>query len=72
MSKNDSTSESDEKVVKDREVGDEKTSGKGNESFTVEIQQSANKEEEDLGWDDIEDLSSIDEKNDDVHLFIYF
>ncbi|KAG5080122.1 hypothetical protein JHK86_004187 [Glycine max] len=62
VSKNDSTSESDEKVVKDREVGDEKTSGKGNESFTVEIQQSANKEEEDLGWDDIEDLSSIDEK----------
>ncbi|KAG4981851.1 hypothetical protein JHK87_026600 [Glycine soja] len=63
LSKNDSAGESDEKVVKEREGGDEKTSGKRNESSVVEIQHLANEqEEEDLGWDDIEDLSSIDEK----------
>ncbi|KAL5136603.1 BSD domain-containing protein 1 [Glycine soja] len=63
LSKNDLAGESDEKVVKEREGGDEKTSSKRNESSVVEIQHSANEqEEEDLGWDDIEDLSSIDEK----------
>ncbi|RDX66491.1 BSD domain-containing protein 1, partial [Mucuna pruriens] len=55
VSKYDSAAESDVKVVKEREGGDEKSS-------VVEIQHSANEEEEDLGWDDIEDLSIIDEK----------
>ncbi|CAJ1969183.1 unnamed protein product [Sphenostylis stenocarpa] len=64
LSKNDSAAEADEKVEKKREGGDEKSSGKSNESSVVEIKHSANEEgdDEDLGWDDIEDLSSIDLK----------
>ncbi|TKY52586.1 BSD domain-containing protein 1 [Spatholobus suberectus] len=61
VSKYDSAAESDEKVIEEREGGAEKSSSKSNESSVVEIQHSAN-EEEDLGWDEIEDLSSIDEK----------
>ncbi|XP_020211015.1 BSD domain-containing protein 1 [Cajanus cajan] len=72
VGKNDSTAESDEKVVKEKEGGDEKSSGKNNENnessaSAVEIQHSANEEEEDLGWDDIEDLSMIDEKKATTH-----
>jgi len=63
VSKNDSAAETDEKV-KEREGGDEKSSSKNNDSSVVEIKPTANDEgdEEDLGWDDIEDLSSIDVK----------
>nr|KYP71543.1 BSD domain-containing protein 1 [Cajanus cajan] len=68
----DDDAESDEKVVKEKEGGDEKSSGKNNENnessaSAVEIQHSANEEEEDLGWDDIEDLSMIDEKKATTH-----
>ncbi|KAK7355781.1 hypothetical protein VNO80_15043 [Phaseolus coccineus] len=63
VSKNDSAAEIDEKV-KEREGGDEKSPSKSNDSSVIEIKPSANEEgdEEDLGWDDIEDLSSIDVK----------
>ncbi|KAL6559651.1 hypothetical protein OROGR_004768 [Orobanche gracilis] len=64
--KSDSAAESDGKVVREMEGGDGKYSSKNNESSVVESQKSANveeeEEEEDLGWDEIEDLSSIDEK----------
>ncbi|KAL6507650.1 hypothetical protein OROGR_023845 [Orobanche gracilis] len=62
--KSDSATESDGKVVREMEGGDGKSSSKNNESSVVESQKSANveEEEEDLGWDEIEDLSSIDEK----------
>ncbi|ESW16588.1 hypothetical protein PHAVU_007G168800 [Phaseolus vulgaris] len=58
VSKNDSAAEIVEKV-KEREGCDEKSS-----SNEVEIKHSENEEgdDEDLGWDDIEDLSSIDAK----------
>ncbi|KAK7392393.1 hypothetical protein VNO78_20830 [Psophocarpus tetragonolobus] len=54
----------DEKMIKERAGGDEKTSREGNESSVVQIQHSQHSanEEEDLGWDDIEDLSCIDEE----------
>nr|AFK39974.1 unknown [Medicago truncatula] len=55
-----SVGESDEKVI-ERKDGDEKPSSK-NESSVVESKHMENEEEEDLGWDDIEDLSGIDEK----------
>ncbi|XP_057424276.1 uncharacterized protein LOC130717896 [Lotus japonicus] len=65
-SKSDSAAESDGKVVKEMEGGDGKSTRKNNESSVVESQKSANveedEEEEDLGWDEIEDLSSVDEK----------
>ncbi|KAL2323584.1 hypothetical protein Fmac_027963 [Flemingia macrophylla] len=54
VSKNDSSAESDEKGIKEREGGDEKSLGRTNE-------------EEDLGWDDIEDLSMIDDKKTTTH-----
>ncbi|KAL6567601.1 hypothetical protein OROGR_001269 [Orobanche gracilis] len=61
--KSDSAAESDGKVVREMEGGDGKSSSKNNESSVVESQKSANvEEEEDLAWDEIEDLSSIDEK----------
>ena len=55
-----SAGESGEKVT-ERKDGDEKPSSK-NESSVVESKHMENEEEEDLGWDDIEDLSGIDEK----------
>ncbi|XP_027365881.1 BSD domain-containing protein 1-A-like [Abrus precatorius] len=60
LKKNDSAAECDEKVIREREAGDGKYLGKNNESLVAETQHSSN--EEDLEWDDIEDLSSIDEK----------
>ncbi|XP_047176933.1 BSD domain-containing protein 1-like [Vigna umbellata] len=63
VSKNDPAAETDEKA-KETEGGHEKSSSKSNDSSVVEIKHSANEDgdEEDLGWDDIEDLSSIDVK----------
>ncbi|XP_027937310.1 BSD domain-containing protein 1-like [Vigna unguiculata] len=63
VSKNDPAAETGEKV-KERDGGHEKSSSKSNDSSVVENKHSANEEgdEEDLGWDDIEDLSSIDVK----------
>lgn len=60
VNKNDSAAESDTKLIVERKVDDDKPSVKDNSSV-VSSQLSA-KEEEDLGWDEIEDLSSIDEK----------
>ncbi|KAK2403711.1 BSD domain-containing protein [Trifolium repens] len=59
-----SVGESDEKVVEvERNAADVKSSSsKNNESSVVGSQHIENEEEDDLGWDDIEDLSSIDDK----------
>ncbi|WJX20023.1 hypothetical protein P8452_09628 [Trifolium repens] len=59
-----SVGESDEKVIEvDRNAADVKSSSsKNNESSVVGSQHIENEEEDDLGWDDIEDLSSIDDK----------
>ncbi|CAJ2629260.1 unnamed protein product [Trifolium pratense] len=58
-----SVGESDEKVIEvERNAADVKSSSsKNNESSVVESQHIENEEEDDLGWDDIEDLSSIDD-----------
>ncbi|XP_058770219.1 BSD domain-containing protein C22A12.14c-like [Vicia villosa] len=68
--KNSFTAASNEKVILDEKVvmletksSDVKSLGKNKESSSVvESQPMENEEEEDLGWDDIEDLSSIDDK----------
>ena len=52
--KNDSPRESDSKLVEERKADDAKPS--------IEVNDNSALEEEDLGWDEIEDLSSIDEK----------
>jgi hypothetical protein len=59
-----SVGESDEKVIEvERNAADVKSSSsKNNESSVVGSQHIENEEEDDLGWDDIEDLSSIDDK----------
>ncbi|KAK2457309.1 BSD domain-containing protein [Trifolium repens] len=59
-----SVGESDEKMIEvERNAADVKSSSsKNNESSVVESQHVENEEEDDLGWDDIEDLSSIDDK----------
>jgi hypothetical protein len=59
-----SVGESDEKVIEvEKNAADVKSSSsKNNESSVVESQHIENEEEDDLGWDDIEDLSSIDDK----------
>lgn len=61
--KDGSAAASNEKVViLETKASDVKSPGKNNESSVVESQPMENEEEEDLGWDDIEDLSSIDDK----------
>ncbi|XP_012570072.1 uncharacterized protein [Cicer arietinum] len=63
--KDDSAGESEERVINmETKAGDGKSSSSNNnESSVVGSQHMENEEEEeDLGWDDIEDLSSIDEK----------
>ncbi|XP_045822204.1 BSD domain-containing protein 1-A-like [Trifolium pratense] len=62
-SKDVSVGESDETVIEvERNAADVKSSSsKNNESSVVENQHIENEEEDDLGWDDIEDLSSIDD-----------
>ncbi|CAL0316175.1 unnamed protein product [Lupinus luteus] len=61
--KNISAAKSDEKEIAEKKTNDAKSANKNNESSNVENQHSApDDEEEDLGWDEIEDLSSIDEK----------
>ncbi|OIW12690.1 hypothetical protein TanjilG_24623 [Lupinus angustifolius] len=63
VNKNDSASKSDEKEIAEKKTDDAISTNKNNESSKVESQHSAHDdEEEDLGWDEIEDLSSIDEK----------
>jgi hypothetical protein len=59
-----SVGESDEKVIEvEKNAADVKSSSsKNNESSVVGSQHIENEEEDDLGWDDIEDLSSIDDK----------
>lgn len=61
VNKNYSATESDSKLVAERKADDGKSSIKDNDSSLVSSQHSA-PEEEDLGWDEIEDLSSIEEK----------
>ncbi|CAI8603862.1 unnamed protein product [Vicia faba] len=61
--KDGSAAVSDEKVViLETKASDVKSPSKNNESSVVESQLMENEEEEDLEWDDIEDLSSIDDK----------
>ncbi|KAE9611504.1 putative BSD domain-containing protein [Lupinus albus] len=63
VNKNDSAAKSDEKEIAEKKTDDAISTNKNNESSKVESQHSAHDdEEEDLGWDEIEDLSSIDEK----------
>ncbi|KAI9119100.1 hypothetical protein K1719_009775 [Acacia pycnantha] len=61
VNKNDSPTESDSKLGEEKKADDGKSSTKGNDSSLVSSQHSA-PDEEDLGWDEIEDLSSIDDK----------
>ncbi|KAK7277678.1 hypothetical protein RJT34_22693 [Clitoria ternatea] len=59
VKKNDPAAEFDEKVV----MGREESCSKNNKSSVVQSQHSAKEEEgEELGWDDIGDLTGIDDK----------
>ncbi|CAK8572893.1 unnamed protein product [Lathyrus sativus] len=61
--KDGSAAVSDEKmVILETKASDVKSPGKNNESSVVESLPMGNEDEEDLGWDDIEDLSGIDDK----------
>ncbi|GAU30706.1 hypothetical protein TSUD_39300 [Trifolium subterraneum] len=53
----------EEVIEVERNAADVKfSSSKNNESSVIESQHIENEEEDDLGWDDIEDLSGIDDK----------
>ncbi|KAI4349561.1 hypothetical protein L6164_010137 [Bauhinia variegata] len=57
VEKNDSVAESNEKVIMDKKADDVKSSNRDNAAS-----HHSSPGEEDLGWDEIEDLSSIEEK----------
>ena len=62
LKKNVSASKSDDKVITETKADDGKASNKDNDSSLAPSHLSSPADEEDLGWDEIEDLSSIDEK----------
>ncbi|OIW06761.1 hypothetical protein TanjilG_11486 [Lupinus angustifolius] len=68
VNKNDSATKSDGKEIAEKETDEAKSVDINNESSKVGSQHSAHDDddddddEDDLGWDEIEDLSSIDEK----------
>ncbi|XP_019429100.1 PREDICTED: BSD domain-containing protein 1-like isoform X2 [Lupinus angustifolius] len=62
MNINDSAATSDEKEITEEKTDDAKSTDKNNEPSKVGSQHSAHDDEEDFGWDEIEDLSSFDDK----------